>query len=81
MCPMTQFKTLLFKTHKLQVLLFLSMVADPDNSLVLDILTGSSTSYSYFPDRPITQVYTHMLIQGYYFVLMLFYYINSCQCP
>lgn len=32
------------------------MVADPDNSLVLDILTGSSTSYSYFPDRPITQV-------------------------
>lgn len=34
------------------------MVADPDNSLVLDILTGSSTSYSYFPDRPITQ-YPH----------------------
>ncbi|XP_016404745.1 dolichyl-diphosphooligosaccharide--protein glycosyltransferase 48 kDa subunit-like [Sinocyclocheilus rhinocerous] len=31
------------------------MVADPDNSLVLDILTGSSTSYSYFPDRPITK--------------------------
>ncbi|KAM9341891.1 dolichyl-diphosphooligosaccharide--protein glycosyltransferase 48 kDa subunit isoform 1-T1 [Pholidichthys leucotaenia] len=34
------------------------MVADPDNPLVLDILTGSSTSYSYFPDRPITQ-YPH----------------------
>lgn len=33
-----------------------SMVADPENPLVLDILTGSSTSYSYFPDRPITQV-------------------------
>uniref|UniRef100_H3CZZ5 Dolichyl-diphosphooligosaccharide--protein glycosyltransferase 48 kDa subunit n=1 Tax=Tetraodon nigroviridis TaxID=99883 RepID=H3CZZ5_TETNG len=31
------------------------MVADPENPLVLDILTGSSTSYSYFPDRPITQ--------------------------
>ncbi|MGH0120054.1 UNVERIFIED_CONTAM: hypothetical protein FKN15_064303 [Acipenser sinensis] len=35
-----------------------SMVADPDNPLVLDILTGSSTAYSYFPDRPITQ-YPH----------------------
>lgn len=33
-----------------------SMVADPENPLVLDILTGSSTSYSYFPDRPISQV-------------------------
>lgn len=33
-----------------------SMVADPENPLVLDILTGSSTSYSFFPDRPITQV-------------------------
>ncbi|KAG9482708.1 hypothetical protein GDO78_011386 [Eleutherodactylus coqui] len=31
------------------------MVADPDNPLVLDILTGSSTSYSFFPDKPITQ--------------------------
>ncbi|XP_062316002.1 dolichyl-diphosphooligosaccharide--protein glycosyltransferase 48 kDa subunit [Osmerus eperlanus] len=34
------------------------MVADPENPLVLDILTGSSTSYSYFPDRPISQ-YPH----------------------
>jgi len=34
------------------------MVADPDNPLVLDILTGSSTSYSFFPDKPITQ-YPH----------------------
>lgn len=32
------------------------MVADPENPLVLDILTGSSTSYSFFPDRPISQV-------------------------
>lgn len=35
---------------------FCRMVADPDNPLVLDILTGSSTSYSFFPDKPITQV-------------------------
>ena len=35
---------------------FYRMVADPDNPLVLDILTGSSTSYSFFPDKPITQV-------------------------
>uniref|UniRef100_A0A3P9IKD1 Dolichyl-diphosphooligosaccharide--protein glycosyltransferase 48 kDa subunit n=1 Tax=Oryzias latipes TaxID=8090 RepID=A0A3P9IKD1_ORYLA len=34
------------------------MVADPDNPLVLDILTGSSTSYSYFPDRAVSQ-YPH----------------------
>ncbi|XP_011355818.1 dolichyl-diphosphooligosaccharide--protein glycosyltransferase 48 kDa subunit [Pteropus vampyrus] len=37
---------------------FYRMVADPDNPLVLDILTGSSTSYSFFPDKPITQ-YPH----------------------
>nr|XP_014348918.1 PREDICTED: dolichyl-diphosphooligosaccharide--protein glycosyltransferase 48 kDa subunit [Latimeria chalumnae] len=36
------------------------MVADPDNPLVLDILTGSSTSYSFFPDKPITQVSSTM---------------------
>ncbi|XP_019746516.1 dolichyl-diphosphooligosaccharide--protein glycosyltransferase 48 kDa subunit [Hippocampus comes] len=34
------------------------MVADPDNPLVLDILTGSSAAYSFFPDRPISQ-YPH----------------------
>ncbi|XP_029292461.1 dolichyl-diphosphooligosaccharide--protein glycosyltransferase 48 kDa subunit [Cottoperca gobio] len=34
------------------------MVADPENPLVLDILTGSSTSYSFFPDKPISQ-YPH----------------------
>lgn len=40
------------------------MVADPDNPLVLDILTGSSTSYSYFPDRPITQVSVRYNLSG-----------------
>uniref|UniRef100_A0A8C1GES5 Dolichyl-diphosphooligosaccharide--protein glycosyltransferase 48 kDa subunit n=1 Tax=Cyprinus carpio TaxID=7962 RepID=A0A8C1GES5_CYPCA len=42
------------------------MVADPDNSLVLDILTGSSTSYSYFPDRPITQVIISKLSMSFF---------------
>ncbi|GCB61738.1 hypothetical protein scyTo_0012966 [Scyliorhinus torazame] len=39
-------------------LLFLGvgMVAGPNNPLVLDILTGSSSSYSFFPDKPITQL-------------------------
>lgn len=41
---------------RLMVPLSARMVADPDNPLVLDILTGSSTSYSFFPDKPITQV-------------------------
>lgn len=40
-----------------------SMVADPENPLVLDILTGSSTSYSFFPDRPISQV-TSLTVQS-----------------
>lgn len=45
---------------------FSSMVADPDNPLVLDILTGSSTSYSFFPDRPISQVTSLTLLRGYF---------------
>lgn len=45
--------------------LFISMVADPDNPLVLDILTGSSTSYSFFPDQPIKQVIFFNLIFGH----------------
>lgn len=46
------------------------MVADPDNPLVLDILTGSSTSYSFFPDKPITQVCSLTFSSSglYYFV-------------
>ena len=32
------------------------MTADPDNPLVLEILTASSTAYSYFPDEKITEV-------------------------
>ncbi|XP_053705772.1 dolichyl-diphosphooligosaccharide--protein glycosyltransferase 48 kDa subunit [Synchiropus splendidus] len=46
--------------HSTRPVLFkgVGMVADPENPLVLDILTGSSTSYSFFPDRPISQ-YPH----------------------
>ena len=32
------------------------MIADSDNPLVLEILTASSTAYSYFPDEKITEV-------------------------
>jgi len=32
------------------------LVADKDNPLVLQILTGSSSSYSYNPDQPIKEV-------------------------
>ena len=35
------------------------MTADPDNPLVLEILTGSSTSYSYTPDDDIKNVRAH----------------------
>ena len=34
------------------------MISDPQNPLILEILTGSSTSYSYFPNDPITD-YPH----------------------
>lgn len=36
----------------------LGMTADPDNPLVLEIMTGSTTSYSYFPDDKIEE-YPH----------------------
>ena len=32
------------------------MTADPENPLLLDILTGSSASYTYKPDDSITDV-------------------------
>ena len=34
------------------------MTADPDNPLVLDVLHGSSTAYSFDPDEEITEVVT-----------------------
>ena len=38
------------------------MTADSDNPLVLEILTASSTAYSYFPDEKISEViYSHSL--------------------
>ncbi|KAG8142241.1 putative Dolichyl-diphosphooligosaccharide--protein [Naja naja] len=47
------------------------MVADPDNPLVLDILTGSSTSYSFFPDKAITQ-YPHAVGKNTLLIAMPF---------
>nr|XP_061803173.1 dolichyl-diphosphooligosaccharide--protein glycosyltransferase 48 kDa subunit-like isoform X2 [Nerophis lumbriciformis] len=50
--------TIVGKTNKPVLFKGVGMVADPDNPLVLDILTGSSTAYSFFPDKPISQ-YPH----------------------
>ena len=36
----------------------LGMIADPDNPLILEIMTGATTSYSYFPDDKIDE-YPH----------------------
>ena len=36
------------------------MVADQDNPLTLDILSASSTAYSYYPDNAITEVNTQL---------------------
>jgi oligosaccharyltransferase complex subunit beta len=34
-----------------------SLLVDPDNPLVLEILTASSSAYSYDPDKDISEVY------------------------
>lgn len=58
------------------------MVADPDNPLVLDILTGSSTSYSFFPDKPITQVRAFAALTFYLLGLVAKHFLigKSKQC-
>lgn len=33
-----------------------SLLVDPDNPLVLEVLTASSTAYSYDPDKEISEV-------------------------
>ena len=42
------------------------MTADPDNSLVLEVVTGSSTAYSYYPDTKISEVciILHKVLNG-----------------
>jgi oligosaccharyltransferase complex subunit beta len=35
------------------------ILADPENPLVLPLLTADSTSYSYIPEQPIKEVNTH----------------------
>jgi len=37
-------------------LFFYRMTADPDNPLVLEVVTASSTAYSYYPDLKISEV-------------------------
>ena len=40
------------------------MTADPDNPLVLEILTASSTAYSYYTDEKISEVnFIHFLLK------------------
>ena len=36
---------------------FVRMTADPDNPLVLEVLTAASTAYSYYPDVKISEVH------------------------
>lgn len=38
------------------------MTADSDNPLVLEILTASSTAYSYFPDEKISEVQHNLIV-------------------
>lgn len=41
---------------KIYLLFFYRMTADPDNPLVLEVVTASSTAYSYYPDLKISEV-------------------------
>lgn len=36
-----------------------SLLVDPENPLVLEVLVAASTAYSYDPTKPITEVGTH----------------------
>ena len=49
---------------KLNPLLYrgIGMISDPKNPLVLDVMVGSSTSYSFVPTKKITEVNRHLLI-------------------
>lgn len=49
------------------------MTADSDNPLVLEILTASSTAYSYYPDEKITEVSVYSL-----FYTTCIYYPSVC---
>lgn len=41
------------------------MTADPDNPLVMEVLTASSTAYSYYPDVKISEVQSSNLDWGH----------------
>ena len=50
------------------------MTADTDNPLVLEILTASSTAYSYYTDEKITEV------QFNFFFLFFFLQLDHYNC-
>lgn len=51
-------KTIAGDKSKLNPILFrgIGMISDPNNPLILDVLMGSSTSYSFNPNKKITEV-------------------------
>lgn len=51
-------KMIVGEKSKINPILFkgIGMITDPKNPLVLDVLKGSSTSYSHNPSKPITEV-------------------------
>lgn len=59
-------KTIVGDKSKLSPILYrgIGMISDPKNPLVLDVMMGSSTSYSFVPNKKITEVRqcTHSLI-------------------
>lgn len=44
------------------------MTADPDNPLVLEVVTASSTAYSYYPDLKISEVKWKCHVNGELYV-------------
>ena len=45
------------------------MTADTDNPLVLEILTASSTAYSYYTDEKITEVQFNFFFLFFFFTI------------
>ena len=45
-----------YDLNNIVVFVIFRMTADPENPLVLEVLTASSTAYSYYPDVKISEV-------------------------
>lgn len=72
-------KTIVGDKAKLNPVLFhgIGMISDPKNPLILDVMKGSSTSYSFVPTKKVTEVH----IQYQVFVYLQHFFHCSIHMP